>query len=571
MLCRNCGNSLYQTEAFCVNCGAKAADAPYATDEMIRPEKVFDRWFMWLTVFLAIMALSIFLYLHFTEEGPEAADVIVDVDEIPSPVSYYEPHQADEPAVLLTGPEVFERNVYSVFTIYVNAGLEYVPNGSGFFITPTGVAVTNHHVMAGWLGAAIYTHDGERFEITGFFSYDINNDLAIIQVNGRGRVFQYVTISSLDDLRVGEDVFAIGSPRGIYRNTFTAGILSRMADEAIEVDIYRLYNVLQFTAPITGGNSGGPLFNNRGEVIGVNTAAYGAYAAQNINFAVRIDRINKPVYGEAELRLLPIGDFYPTLEKHGFIVGVWTWPEGYYVFYEDGTGRRDWMVAPGSFAWRIVGNVLEIRQPGRERETWALRVLDDYRINIGGAAFEWLGEAGEVELPERYLGDDDLIAEAIIGAWVWDGGLYIFDYDGTGWRDWADSFGYFDWSMYGGRVHTQGHDNQEGVWVVNILDDYNITIAGLDFARWLIPEPDVVDFLWGEWMWDDGYYFFMADGTGWHWWLLYDEYTFFVWYAYPELDELVLFNREFDVLVLEMQVIYDDHIIVNGYDLWRME
>ena len=654
MICRNCGNALNEGASFCVKCGVRTANVPLVTDEMLRPKLIKQPKLFLIGILTGIIALSGLLVLHLTNEPQEDVYVAEPTEaaaEVPDDTQ--EPPQVIAPPVFLTGPDVFEHNVDSVFTIYVNSGQGYLPNGSGFFITPTGVAVTNHHVMAGWPSAAIYTHDGERFLITGFYNYDISNDLAVIQVDARGRYFQYVAISLLDDLRVGEDVFAIGSPRGVYRNTFTSGVLSRMAHDAVEFDIYRIYDMLQFTAPITGGNSGGPLFNNRGEVIGINTAAYGGYVAQNINFAVRIDRVVFPP-AAAELRQLPIGDLHVPWEDHGFFVGTWIWSEGYYVFYVDGTGRRDWHAGPGMFEWRVIDSVLEIRQPGRERETWVVRIIDDFTVNIGGAIFEWIGEPDEVPMLAEDIGEalsavvgewlwsggiyifsangsgwrdwdsveehffwgvadgniniqphgmgteswslslvdqdtiiiggarmdrafglevpalanDMVIANHVLGAWVWDGGAYIFDYDGFGWRDWDVSYGYFEWSVSGGRLIVYGDDSHSGRWAVEIRGPDDIVIGGSEFERWPISDCGTSLVLHGEWMWELGYYYFAPDGTGWHEWLD-GSYTYFLWYVYAGYV-LVTFNREYDFEAGYVFVANNNYVIFGEISLERL-
>ena len=563
MICRNCGNSLNIGASFCVKCGISTASPPVPA-EMPRPKKANSLGLIILAFFLIFMSAGIFLYLHLTDEPQENVYIAEPTEAVAEvPVDTQEPPQETAPPVFLTGPDVFEHNVNAVFTIYVNSGHGYLPNGSGFFISPTGIAVTNHHVMAGWPSAAIYTHDGERFAITGFYSYDTNNDLAVIQVDGRRRGFEYVTISSLDNLRVGEDVFAIGSPRGVYRNSFTSGVLSRMAYEAVEFGVYRVYDMLQFTAPITGGNSGGPLFNNRGEVIGVNTAAYSGMLAQNINFAVRIDRVVFPA-ADAQLRHLPIGDLLVPWEDHAFFVGTWVWSEGYYVFHEDGTGWRDWIAGPGVFDWRVIDNVLEIRQ-GAEREAWVVNIIDDFTVNIGGSIFEWIGEPGEVPPAS----DDMHIAEHIIGAWVWDGGMYTFEFGGLGWRDWDISFGYFEWLVSGGRLITYGADGHEGEWVVGILESGDITIAGHVFERWYDSNCNVSQVLLGEWMWYYGYLSFGTDGIGWR--VLHDDmgFIYFLWYVYNGVD-LYLFANAFGLIFDYVYVINDMHVIFGGYTLERL-
>ena len=223
---------------------------------------------------------------------------------------------------ILTGTEVFEKNADAVFSIYYRVpeywnlceevlawrypyflfeptGL-YAPGGSGFFVSAAGVAVTNHHVAIGWEHMLIRTHEGGIYPILGYYSYDIDNDIAIIQVGGSG--FQYTTFSEVP-VRVGDNVFAIGSSDG-DPNTFTAGIISRFAGE-ISFDVYTITDMIQHTAPIYPGNSGGPLFDHYGKVVGVNAAASSWRASAA--YAVRIERVDLDSALLASLNPLPLG------------------------------------------------------------------------------------------------------------------------------------------------------------------------------------------------------------------------------------------------------------------------
>ncbi|MCL2215548.1 MAG: trypsin-like peptidase domain-containing protein [Defluviitaleaceae bacterium] len=204
--------------------------------------------------------------------------------------------------VELTPAQIFENNKYAVFQIDSRCVDGYWWFGSGFFIDSTGVAVTNHHVMVDMVEAWAILYDGREFEITGFFSYDIGNDLAVIQVGDGSEEFSYVVLGDSDAARVGEPVFAVGGPEG-DPITFTAGMISRRANEPVSFGIYTIEGMLQSTAAIYGGNSGGPLLNDRGHVIGINSATRPDRASAQ--WAVPSNRISRPTSNSA-VNPLPI-------------------------------------------------------------------------------------------------------------------------------------------------------------------------------------------------------------------------------------------------------------------------
>ena len=204
---------------------------------------------------------------------------------------------------VLTPTQIFQNNVNGVFKIYAIYDSGNVHGvGSGFLVDAGGIAVTNHHVMAGATKALAILEDGREIDIIGYHSYDISNDLAVIQLDSDGQVFHYLTIGDSDAVQVGQDVYAIGSPLG-DRNTFTAGYVSRFATEPIPFGIYSVEGLIQMTAAIYGGSSGGALLNDRGQVIGVNTA--GNAFRPSVGWAVPISRLVLPESG-SQIHPLPI-------------------------------------------------------------------------------------------------------------------------------------------------------------------------------------------------------------------------------------------------------------------------
>jgi serine protease Do len=139
--------------------------------------------------------------------------------------------------------------------------------GSGFFISPDGFAVTNNHVVDGADKVEVTTDDGKIFKAT-VIGTDARTDLALIKVEG-GSNFPYAKLSD-GKPRIGDWVLAVGNPFGLG-GTVTAGIVSASGRD---IGNGPYDDFIQIDAPVNKGNSGGPAFNTDGEVMGVNTAIY---------------------------------------------------------------------------------------------------------------------------------------------------------------------------------------------------------------------------------------------------------------------------------------------------------
>ena len=189
---------------------------------------------------------------------------------------------------------VYAKNASSVVAVIsaVSSSQGYYENfGSGFFITTDGYVVTNYHVIEG--SSAVYVIDSkeEEHEAT-IIGYDSTNDIALLKVDD-GK-FPCVTIGSSDALVVGERVAAIGNPLGELTSTLTVGYVSAK-DRVITTDGTAI-NMLQTDAAINSGNSGGPLFNMKGEVVGIITAKYSGTSSsgasiEGIGFAIPMDDV----------------------------------------------------------------------------------------------------------------------------------------------------------------------------------------------------------------------------------------------------------------------------------------
>lgn len=174
----------------------------------------------------------------------------------------------------------------AVVHIEVNAprdGKQRRGTGSGFFFTPDGLLLTNSHVVHDAREIKVTTQDGERFaaDIVGD---DPDSDLAVVRVSTRGA--PHVRFGHSARLKMGQIAIAIGNPLG-FEHTVTAGVVSALG-RSLRASTGRLIDdVIQTDAALNPGNSGGPLINARGEVIGVNTAIIPG--AQGICFATASD------------------------------------------------------------------------------------------------------------------------------------------------------------------------------------------------------------------------------------------------------------------------------------------
>ena len=165
---------------------------------------------------------------------------------------------------------------------------ETASSGTGFVISPDGYILSNYHVVEGANKLTVITYMGDEYEAT-LVGFDKLNDVSILKVEAAG--LECVTIGSSDDLIVGDQVVAIGNPLGELTSSLTVGYISAK-DRTINTD-GSLINMMQTDAAINPGNSGGPLFNMKGEVIGITTAKYsgstGSGASiEGIGFAIPI-------------------------------------------------------------------------------------------------------------------------------------------------------------------------------------------------------------------------------------------------------------------------------------------
>ena len=203
-----------------------------------------------------------------------------------------------EPGQNLTATQVYQQNVNSVVAITcvvrtTNNGqvMEGRSAGSGFIISKDGYIVTNHHVIDGASKITVTLADGREVAAT-LVGADANNDVAIIKANAYN--LDPVTLGSSKAMQVGDQVVAIGNALGELSSSLTVGYVSGI-NRDITTD-GTVMNMIQTDAAINSGNSGGPLFNARGEVIGITTAKYSGTTSsgasiEGISFAIPVDDV----------------------------------------------------------------------------------------------------------------------------------------------------------------------------------------------------------------------------------------------------------------------------------------
>ena len=215
---------------------------------------------------------------------------------------------------VLSAAEVYASNVNSTVGITTQVTTNVwgqqvasAASGSGFVITQDGYIITNYHVVEDATSINVTFCNGDSFPAT-LVGSEAENDIAVLKIDATG--LTPVRLGSSTDLVVGEEVVAIGNPLGELTFTMTGGMVSAL-DRTITMSDGTALNVLQTDAAINSGNSGGPLFNMYGQVIGITNAKYsnnGSSAAsiEGISFAIPIDDVKAMVYD---------------IMEHGYVTG----------------------------------------------------------------------------------------------------------------------------------------------------------------------------------------------------------------------------------------------------------
>ncbi len=272
MYCRNCGKMIPDDSNYCNYCGVKTETATKK-----------HPFLALLLIIVIILCLVVFLissrYLIKTL--------------FPAPLDY----------------EKLSQSVVKV-CLFDSLGREDESTGSGVIVLYDNVIVTNYHVIIGdTLSVEVMTDHGDRIGVKSVLAYDEAKDIALLELE-RAPGYPPMPIGNSTYLKKGNKVSAIGSPLGKL-NTVSEGIISGF-DKVGEVEM------IQFTAPISGGSSGGALLNAQGELIGITSAIM--TDGQNLNYAIPAYEINRVL--DTEKVNLPFIDFYNLTEHENLLKTV---------------------------------------------------------------------------------------------------------------------------------------------------------------------------------------------------------------------------------------------------------
>ena len=216
-------------------------------------------------------------------------------------------------------------------------------SGTGFIISSDGYILTNNHVVEKAyeenLKVTVMLYDGTEYEAEIVGVEGDNNDIAVLKINASG--LNAASLGNSDEMKVGESVYLVGNPLGELTYTMTAGIISAL-DREIAAEQDASVNMFQLDAAVNSGNSGGPVYNSRGQVIGVVTAKYKSTGVEGLGFAI-------PINDAAQIADEIIDHGYVTGKPY-FGIMVKTMTEQYAAYYNSVPGVYVYSVDAGSCA-----------------------------------------------------------------------------------------------------------------------------------------------------------------------------------------------------------------------------
>ncbi|MBR1566959.1 MAG: trypsin-like peptidase domain-containing protein [Oscillospiraceae bacterium] len=246
-------------------------------------------------------------------------------------------------------------------------------SGTGFIITADGYILTNYHVIedaykAG-LDVNVMMHDGTRYpaQIVGV---EADNDVAVLKIDATG--LNAATLGNSDNLRVGDTVYAVGNPLGELEFSMTTGHVSAKDRSIVTEAAGDSITMFQIDAAVNSGNSGGPVYNARGEVVGIVTAKYRSSGVEGIGFAIPIsdavsiaqDLVTSGyVTGKAHLGVSVNSKYNEMYAQY------YGWPVGAYIDSVDsGSSAENAGIQPGDIITAIDGD--------------SIRSYDDLRASV---------------------------------------------------------------------------------------------------------------------------------------------------------------------------------------------
>lgn len=257
------------------------------------------------------------------KQTPDAKPSSAPEKETPSPI---EKSDTSVSGTVLSEEAIFENNVDSVVSIsttlegynYFGQKVQGAASGSGFIVTEDGYILTNYHVIEGSSSITVTTYNGDEYPAS-IRGYDSSNDIAVLKIEADN--LTPVTLGDSDQLKPGQHVVAIGNALGQYGFSITEGIISGLARD-VKVDKNLTMSLIQTDCAINSGNSGGPLFNMYGEVIGITNAKLSSSSSSsasidNVGFAIPINSVYEIV-----TNIIENGGTASTADKNTPFLGI---------------------------------------------------------------------------------------------------------------------------------------------------------------------------------------------------------------------------------------------------------
>lgn len=237
--------------------------------------------------------------------------------------------------------------------------------GSGFVISEDGYIMTNYHVVQYYVEGysdelSVIFYDETEYSGT-VVGYDADNDIAIVKIDATG--LTPVKFGSNSDMVVGEQVYAVGNPLGELAYTMTGGMISAL-DREISTGDSKI-NMFQIDAAVNSGNSGGPVYDSKGEVVGVVTAKYSSTGVEGLGFAIPVDdavNIATQIIENGHVSKAQLGVTVVNVEQvvTDTAIEYWGLPEGAWVYsVNTGSAADKAGLKPGDIITAINGTDVE--------------------------------------------------------------------------------------------------------------------------------------------------------------------------------------------------------------------
>jgi hypothetical protein len=271
MFCPKCGKELPDDSQFCMKCGHSIS----VESKIESKEKSSTGMLAWVLLGLVLLAGVVYGGVSWFRNRSGASVAVVAVSAQPKPTApSAQAAELPSPPKPMSSQDIFQMagGAVTLITVFDDAGQQR-GLGSGFVVSSDGTAITNYHVIRGATRATARFSDGTESDVSGVLAYDASHDVAVVRLQTPPK--DVLNIGDSDGLQVGEKVVAIGSPLGL-ENTLSEGIVSGMRN-----------GIIQMSAPISPGSSGGPVLDSFGKVVGVSVAY--ARGGENLNFAVPIN------------------------------------------------------------------------------------------------------------------------------------------------------------------------------------------------------------------------------------------------------------------------------------------